>query len=88
MSLSAAEKTQLTLDVQVLVDHITALVVDPDVNPLQAELDAANAALATAQADNTALLAKIQSAKDAIAAADIADTAEDAARAAALAALQ
>lgn len=80
MPLSTTEKTQLQASVQALTDEITALVVDPDVNPLQAALDAANATI-------TALQGKIDATKTALAAVETADAAEDTARAAALAAL-
>lgn len=94
MSLSSIEKTQLAADVQTLADHITALIVDPDPHPLQIALDEANAALtlanatlAAAMTENADLQTRAQAARDAIAAANTADATEDAARAAALAAL-
>lgn len=50
MSLSTAEKTALVTSVQELSTQVNALVVDPDVNPLQATLDVALAQIATLQA--------------------------------------
>lgn len=50
MSLSTAEKTALVTSVQELSTQVNALVVDPDVNPLQATLYVALAQIATLQA--------------------------------------
>ncbi len=89
--LTSAQKDKLTADVAALADHVAALIVDPDPNPLQVELDAANAQLAAAnaalgdaKAAGAALQAKIDAAKASIQAANAADATEDAARADAL----
>jgi hypothetical protein len=87
MPLTATQKTQLQSDVQTLSDAVTALAVDPIPNPLQVQLDAAQAQIVTLQQGNTALQAKIDAAKTAMARADAADVSEDQARADALAAL-
>ena len=85
MPLTLNEKTQLQSDAQNLADHIAALTVDPDPNPLQVALDQANAALAAANGTIATLQGKIDAAKASIAAANAADATEDAARAEALA---
>jgi hypothetical protein len=87
MPLTATQKSQLQSDVQALSDAVTALTVDPIPNPLQVQLDAAQAQIVTLQQGNTALQAKIDAAKTAMARADAADVSEDQARADALAAL-
>lgn len=51
MPLSAADKTALQADVQKLSDDVAALVVDPNPNPVQVELDAAKAVIADIKAD-------------------------------------
>jgi hypothetical protein len=56
MPLSLAEKTQLQQEAQAVIDAVNALAVDPDVNPLQATVDALTA-------ENNALKAKIDAAR-------------------------
>jgi multidrug resistance efflux pump len=87
MPLTATQKSGLQSDVQALSDAVNALTVDPIPNPLQVQLDAAQAQIVTLQQGNTALQAKIDAAKAAMARADAADVSEDQARADALAAL-
>jgi hypothetical protein len=74
MPFSTAEKVALQSSVQTMADQVNALVVDPLVNPLQAQLDAAladaaakTAALAVAVANQAALQVKIDAAKAALA---------------------
>lgn len=75
MPLSTSEKSALQAAVQTMADAVSALVVDPNPNPLQVQLDAANALIATlkasAQARKDADAAKVdgQDDLDAIAAA-------------------
>lgn len=68
MPLSAADKTALQADVQALSDAVTALTVDPDPNPLQVQLDKANALIASlkssAQARKDADAAKVDGQDD------------------------
>ena len=80
MPLSQTELTTLKQAVQAVADEVDALVVDPETNPLQVQLDEANATIASLQA-------KIDAAKQRLADAATADAAEDAAREAALAEL-
>ena len=81
MPLSTAEKTALQSDAKAITDAINALVVDTvDVAALQQQVTDLTAQVATLQG-------KIDAAKAAMAQADTADVAEDAARAAAQAAL-
>lgn len=88
MSLSAAEKTAIIASVQDLTDKVSALVVDPAVNPLQPLLDAALVERDAAQANVVTLQGKIDAAKTAIQAVAAADAIEDQKRADALAALE
>lgn len=95
MPLSIAQKTALENIVSELDSQVAGLVVDPAVNPLQAELDAAVAARQAAEAQRDAALSqlaliqqKIDDAKAALRASAEADALEDAGRAGALAALE
>jgi hypothetical protein len=95
MPLSLAQKAALENIVSELDLQVATLVVDPGINPLQAELDAAIAARQTAEAARDSALAqltlmqqKIDDAKAALRAAAEADALEDAGRAGALAALE
>lgn len=74
MPLSTVQKTQLVSDTQAVLDAVNALTVDPAVNPLQAQIDAANAKVSKLTDQLTRIVAKV-------AAADAADVAEDQARA-------
>lgn len=94
MPLSTAELSDLQAVAQDLVDFAASLTADPDPNPLQVALDAANATIAqrdaeivTANAATTALQARIDAAKVKLAEAATADAAEDDGRAGALAEL-
>lgn len=94
MPLSAAELTALKTDVQAVVDGVNALVADPVPHPLQVELDAANARIATltterdtANASVVAMQAKIDAAKAKLVESAAADVAEDAGRQGAIDAL-
>lgn len=58
MPLSQAEKSDLQSKVTAVADAVTALVVDPPVNPLQAQLDAANVTIAARDATIAAMKAK------------------------------
>ncbi|MGH6796177.1 MAG: hypothetical protein ACREDH_13515 [Methylocella sp.] len=60
MPLSQAEKDVLVADAQKITTDVAALTVDPDPNPLQVALDAANAMIAQLQG-------KIDAAKTALA---------------------
>ena len=66
MPLSAAELSKLqtlaqadVTAVQAVADAVNALVVDPTVNPLQTQLDAANATIASLTSDKAALVAHL-----------------------------
>lgn len=87
MSLSATQKAALAASVDTLTAQITALVVDPEINPLQPLLDAALAERDTALAANLVLQDRIAIAKVALQAVSAADAVEDLRRAEAIAAL-
>lgn len=101
MPLSSNEKTGLAVAAQALSEAISALIIDPAVNPLQPQLDAAiaardanaaarDAAIAerdAAIADKATMQGKIDAAKAKIVAAKAADAIEDQAHDDALAAL-
>lgn len=57
MPLSIVEKNVLVADATKFAADVNALVIDPAVNPLQAALDAANAAIVTQDAMITQLTA-------------------------------
>lgn len=87
MPLSLSEKNALANTAQSILDEVNALVVDPAVNPLQPQLDAANATIAANATEKAAMQARIDGAKSALQAAAAADAIEDARHADALAAL-
>jgi hypothetical protein len=58
-----ADKDAILEKLDEAADLVTALPVDPDVNPLQAQLDAANAMVLSLQGEKNALQAKIDAAK-------------------------
>jgi hypothetical protein len=87
MPLSSTEKAALVAAVKTISDDVNALVIDPAVNPLQAQLDAATAQVAALTSANTALQGKIDAAKTSLQAAAAADAIEDARHAEALSAL-
>lgn len=94
MPLSSTQLSDLQAAVADVTAIVTVLQADPDPNPLQVALDAANATIAaltaerdTANANAAAMQAKIDAAKAQLAAAATADAAEDAGRQGALQAL-
>jgi chromosome segregation ATPase len=102
MPISTTQLDNIKAAVQVVEDAVNALEADPEVNPLQAQLDAALASISnlTAQLDaatsekiqvtaqRDALAAKIVTAKERLAAASQADAVQDVAREGALSALE
>ena len=81
MPLTTSEKAALVATADTLSAQVAALVIDPDTNPLQAQLDAALAQV-------VAMQEKVANAKLALQQSVTADAAEDAARNAALQALE
>lgn len=88
MPLTTVEKTALQGSAQAVLDGVNALTVDPLVNPLQADLDKANATIAQLTSDkqtltdaNVALTAKLAAVNADLGNLDAADLAGDAARA-------
>jgi peptidoglycan hydrolase CwlO-like protein len=102
MPISTTQLDEIKAAVQVVEDAVNAIEADPEVNPLQAQLDAALATVSTltaqvgdltAQVAQTAqerdgLAAKIATAKEKLAEAGVADSVQDAARVGALSALE
>lgn len=91
---TVAQIAAIQATVATLSSQLDALPITPDVNPLQAELDAANeqlaqrtAELADAQSINASLSAKMAAAAERLQARKVADAAEDAASDEALALL-
>lgn len=67
MPFSSTEKAALQSQAQAIVDHIAAIDPTPDVNPLQGQLDAANATIANLTATVDLLRSKIGAAQAALA---------------------
>lgn len=74
MPLSQQEKTQLQTEAQTLLDAVNALTIDPAVDPLQPQLDAANATITALQNEIALLKTDIQTLKQAHASEDAAIT--------------